>query len=74
MKPTFSQNTNGKFVDVTKNVFSSNGYGRRLFLLTSTMMGIWIIGRKLGFESHKLLDFPMKMYYDDFDANGSSSS
>jgi hypothetical protein len=57
MKPTFFANTNGKFVDVTKTVFpeKATDYGRRLFLLTSTMMGFGLFGRKLGILNLQLL-------------------
>jgi hypothetical protein len=50
MKPTFAKHQ-GKFVDVTKTIFSENAtdYGRRLYLLTSTMMGMdYLVGN--GFE------------------------
>jgi hypothetical protein len=40
------------------------------YSFTSTMMGIGLFVRKLGLKFTSQ-DFPMKMYYDDFDANGS---
>lgn len=76
MKPTFFANTNGKFVDVTKTVFpeKSNGLWQAIIPFDidndgdlDYLVGNWGLNSK--FKASQ--EFPMKMYYDDFDTNGS---
>ncbi|EIA09402.1 VCBS repeat-containing protein [Flavobacterium frigoris] len=76
MKPTFFANTSGKFVDVTKTIFSekSNGLWQAIIPFDidndgdlDYLVGNWGLNSK--FKASQ--EFPMKMYYDDFDANGS---
>jgi hypothetical protein len=76
MKPTFFANTKGKFVDVTTTVFpeKSNGLWQSVIPFDidhdgdeDYLVGNW--GMNSKFKASQ--DFPMKMYYDDFDTNGS---
>ncbi|WP_348813280.1 VCBS repeat-containing protein [Flavobacterium maritimum] len=76
MKPTFFANTKGKFVDITTTVFpeKSNGLWQSVIPFDidhdgdeDYLVGNW--GMNSKFKASQ--DFPMKMYYDDFDANGS---
>lgn len=76
MKPTFFANKNGKFTDVTATVFpeKSNGLWQAIIPFDidndgdlDYMIGNWGVNTK--FKASEA--FPMKMYYDDFDANGS---
>ncbi|MDI5893728.1 VCBS repeat-containing protein [Flavobacterium algoritolerans] len=76
MKPTFFANKNGKFTDVTATVFSEKSNGLWQSVLTfdidhdgdeDYLVGNW--GMNSKFKASQ--DFPMKMYYDDFDTNGS---
>lgn len=76
MKPTFFANKNGKFTDVTATVFpeKSNGLWQAIIPFDidndgdlDYMIGNWGLNSK--FKASEA--FPMKMYYDDFDANGS---
>ncbi|MBC5837122.1 VCBS repeat-containing protein [Flavobacterium muglaense] len=76
MKPTFFANKNGKFTDVTATVFpdKSNGLWQAIIPFDidndgdlDYMIGNWGVNSK--FKASEA--FPMKMYYDDFDANGS---
>lgn len=76
MKPTFFANKNGKFINVTETVFpeKSNGLWQSVIPFDidqdgdeDYLVGNW--GMNSKFKASK--EFPMKMYYDDFDANGS---
>ncbi|WP_338647214.1 VCBS repeat-containing protein [Flavobacterium sp. KS-LB2] len=76
MKPTFFANKNGKFTDVTASVFpeKSNGLWQSVLSFDidqdgdeDYLVGNW--GMNSKFKASQ--DFPMKMYYDDFDSNGS---
>ncbi|MBC7748712.1 MAG: VCBS repeat-containing protein [Methylotenera sp.] len=76
MKPTFFANKNGKFTDVTATVFpeKSNGLWQSVLSFDidqdgdeDYLVGNWGMNSKFIASQ----DFPMKMYYDDFDANGS---
>ncbi|MNR92200.1 FG-GAP repeat protein [compost metagenome] len=76
MKPTFFANTKGKFVDATPTVFpeKSNGLWQSVIPFDidhdgdeDYLVGNW--GMNSKFKASP--DFPMKMYYDDFDTNGS---
>ncbi|MGO4904614.1 FG-GAP-like repeat-containing protein [Flavobacterium sp. W20_MBD1_R3] len=76
MKPTFFANKNGKFTDVTATVFpeKSNGLWQSVLSFDidqdgdeDYLVGNW--GMNSKFKASQ--DFPMKMYYDDFDTNGS---
>lgn len=76
MKPTFFANKNGKFTNVTETVFpeKSNGLWQSVISFDidqdgdeDYLVGNW--GMNSKFKASK--EFPMKMYYDDFDANGS---
>ncbi|KIA87843.1 VCBS repeat-containing protein [Flavobacterium sp. AED] len=76
MKPTFFANTNGKFKDVTETVFpeKSNGLWQSIIPFDidndgdlDYLVGNW--GMNSKFKASQ--EFPMKMYYDDFDGNGS---
>ena len=76
MKPTFFANKNGKFTDVTTTVFpeKSNGLWQSILSFDidqdgdeDYLVGNW--GMNSKFKASQ--EFPMKMYYGDFDANGS---
>jgi hypothetical protein len=76
MKPTFFANIKGKFVDVTKTIFpeKSNGLWQAIIPFDidndgdlDYLVGNWGLNSK--FKASQ--EFPMKMYYDDFDTNGS---
>ncbi|MNQ05580.1 FG-GAP repeat protein [compost metagenome] len=76
MKPTFFANTKGKFVDATPTVFpeKSNGLWQSVIPFDidhdgdeDYLVGNW--GMNSKFKASQ--EFPMKMYYDDFDTNGS---
>lgn len=76
MKPTFFVNKNGKFSNVTETVFpeKSNGLWQSVMPFDidhdgdeDYLVGNW--GMNSKFKASQ--DFPMKMYYDDFDTNGS---
>lgn len=76
MKPTFFANKNGKFSNVTKTIFpeKSNGLWQSVMPFDidhdgdeDYLVGNW--GMNSKFKASQ--DFPMKMYYDDFDTNGS---
>ncbi|MDI5886714.1 VCBS repeat-containing protein [Flavobacterium yafengii] len=76
MKPTFFVNKNGKFTDVTATVFPEKNNGLWQSVLPfdidhdgdeDYLVGNW--GMNSKFKASQ--DFPMKMYYDDFDTNGS---
>ena len=76
MKPTFFANKNGKFSNVTETVFpeKSNGLWQSVMPFDidhdgdeDYLIGNW--GMNSKFKASQ--DFPMKMYYDDFDTNGS---
>ena len=75
MKPTFFANTNGKFSNVTETVFpeKSNGLWQSIIPFdidgdgdSDYLVGNW--GMNSKFKASQ--EFPMKMYYDDFDSNG----
>jgi hypothetical protein len=75
MKPTFFANTNGKFTNVTETVLpeKSNGLWQSIIPFdidgdgdTDYLVGNW--GMNSKFKASQ--EFPMKMYYDDFDSNG----
>ncbi|MFV8268645.1 VCBS repeat-containing protein [Flavobacterium sp. GT2N3] len=76
MKPTFFANKNGEFTDVTATVFpeKSNGLWQSVLSFDidqdgdeDYLVGNW--GMNSKFKASQ--DFPMKMYYDDFDTNES---
>ncbi|MDZ4328983.1 MAG: VCBS repeat-containing protein, partial [Flavobacterium sp.] len=76
MKPTFFANKNGKFTDVTATLFPEKNNGLWQSVLPfdidhdgdeDYLVGNW--GMNSKFKASQ--DFPMKMYYDDFDTNGS---
>lgn len=75
MKPTFFTNKNGKFSNVTETVFpeKSNGLWQSIIPFDidqdgdeDYLVGNW--GKNSKFKASQ--EFPMKMYYDDFDGNG----
>ncbi|MEY2868265.1 MAG: putative adhesin [Bacteroidota bacterium] len=75
MKPMFFANTNGKFRNVTETVFpeKSNGLWQTILPFdidhdgdADYLVGNWGINTKFKASP----EFPMKMYYDDFDTNG----
>lgn len=75
MKPTFFANKKGKFVNVTETVFpeKSNGLYQSIIPFDidndgdqDYLVGNW--GMNSKFKASQ--EFPMKMYYDDFDKNG----
>jgi hypothetical protein len=76
MKPTFFENKNGKFTDVTASIFpeESNGLWQAIIAFDidgdgdqDYLVGNWGMNSKFKASAN----FPMKMYYDDFDNNGS---
>ena len=76
MKPTFFENRNGKFLDVTATQFpeKSNGLWQSIIPFDidhdgdeDYLVGNW--GMNSKFKASQ--EFPMKMYYADFDANES---
>jgi len=76
MKPTFFANTNGKFKDLTATVLpeKSNGLWQAIIPFDidndgdlDYIVGNW--GMNSKFKASQ--EFPMKMFYDDFDHNGS---
>jgi enediyne biosynthesis protein E4 len=76
MKPTFFANKKGKFTNVTQTVFTEKGNGLYQSIIPfdidedgdqDYLLGNWGLNSKFKAST----DFPMKMYYDDFDANGS---
>jgi enediyne biosynthesis protein E4 len=76
MKPTFFENKNGKFSNVTQSIFPENSNGLYQSVIPfdidqdgdqDYLLGNWGLNSK--FKASQ--DFPMKMYYDDFDTNGS---
>ncbi len=75
MKPTFFANKNGKFVNVTETIFSekSNGLWQSIIAFDidgdgdeDYLVGNWGMNSKFNASQ----EFPMKMFYDDFDKNG----
>ncbi|MEC5164316.1 hypothetical protein RCH18_000032 [Flavobacterium sp. PL11] len=75
MKPTFFANKNGKFTNVTTTVYpeKNNGLWQSLIAFDidqdgdlDYLVGNWGLNSKFKATQN----FPMKMYYDDFDANG----
>ncbi len=75
MKPKFFANSKGNFKDVTESVFpgKNNGLWRSISAFDidhdgdlDYLVGNWGLNSK--FKASK--EFPMKMYYDDFDKNG----
>ncbi|MBP6556795.1 MAG: VCBS repeat-containing protein [Flavobacterium sp.] len=76
MKPTFFANTKGTFKNVTETIFPENANGLWQSITNfdidhdgdqDYLVGNW--GMNSKFKATQ--EFPMKMYYDDFDANGS---
>lgn len=74
MQPTFFQNTNGKFKEVTATVAPEKNNGLWQSIISydidndgdeDYLLGNWGLNSKFKASS----EFPMKMYYDDFDAN-----
>ncbi|WP_426062956.1 VCBS repeat-containing protein [Flavobacterium sp. DSP2-3-1] len=75
MKPTFFANKNGKFSNVSDAVFpgKNNGLWQSIIPFDidqdgdeDYLVGNW--GKNSKFKASQ--EFPMKMYYDDFDGNG----
>ena len=75
MKPKFFANTKGNFKEVTDNLLPGNHNGLWQSIISfdidqdgdqDYLLGNW--GMNSKFKSSK--EFPMKMYYDDFDTNG----
>jgi hypothetical protein len=75
MKPKFFANTKGNFKEVTDSLLPGNQNGLWQSIISfdidhdgdqDYLLGNW--GMNSKFKSSK--EFPMKMYYDDFDANG----
>ncbi|MEY4012476.1 MAG: putative adhesin, partial [Bacteroidota bacterium] len=75
MKPTFFANNKGKFKNVTESLSPGNNNGLWQSIAAfdidqdgdqDYVVGNW--GMNSKFKSSK--EFPMKMYYDDFDTNG----
>jgi enediyne biosynthesis protein E4 len=76
MKPTFFANKNGKFSNVTETVLpeKANGLFQSIIAFDidhdgdeDYLLGNWGLNSKFKASA----DFPMKMYYDDFDKNDS---
>ncbi len=76
MKPRFFTNKNGKFSDVTPTVNPENNNGLWQSIIPfdidgdgdlDYLVGNWGLNSKFKASS----EFPMKMYFDDFDANDS---
>lgn len=76
MAPTFFANQKGKFINVTVKVSAENNKGLWQAIAPfdidhdgdqDYMLGNW--GMNSKFKAS--VDFPLKMYYDDFDSNGS---
>jgi enediyne biosynthesis protein E4 len=76
MKPTFFANKKGKFTNVTETVFTEKSNGLYQSIISfdidedgdqDYVIGNWGLNSKFTSST----DFPMKMYYDDFDTNGS---
>jgi hypothetical protein len=76
MKPTFFENKKGKFIDVTATIFpeKANGLWQAIIPFDidgdgdqDYLVGNWGMNSKFKASAN----FPMKMYYDDFDTNGS---
>jgi enediyne biosynthesis protein E4 len=76
MKPTFFAHKNGKFANVTETVFPEKGNGLYQSIVAfdidhdgdqDYLLGNWGLNSKFKASA----DFPMKMYYDDFDKNDS---
>jgi enediyne biosynthesis protein E4 len=76
MKPTFFANKNGKFYNVTETVLpeKANGLFQSIIAFDidhdgdeDYLIGNWGLNSKFKASA----DFPMKMYYDDFDKNDS---
>ena len=74
MKPKFFANTKGNFKEVTESLLPGNQNGLWQSIISfdidhdgdqDYLLGNW--GMNSKFKSSK--EFPMKMYYDDFDAN-----
>jgi enediyne biosynthesis protein E4 len=74
MKPTFFANKNGNFVNVTETIFPEKANGLYQAILpydidndcdTDYLVGNWGMNSKFKASA----EFPMKMYYDDFDTN-----
>ena len=75
MKPTFFANKNGKFTNVTQTVSPEENNGLWQSVLPfdidkdgdlDYLVGNWGVNTKFKAST----TFPMKMYYDDFDTNG----
>lgn len=74
MKPTFFANTKGKFKEVTETVLAGNQNGLWQAICAfdidhdgdeDYLLGNWGLNSKFKASS----EFPLKMYYDDFDKN-----
>ena len=74
MQPTFFQNTNGKFKEITATVAPEKNNGLWQSIISydidndgdeDYLLGNWGLNSKFKASS----EFPMKMYYDDFDEN-----
>ena len=75
MKPTFFANSKGNFKDVTESLLPGNHNGLWQSIAAfdidhdgdqDYLLGNWGMNSKFKSSS----EFPMKMYYDDFDTNG----
>uniref|UniRef100_UPI00286BA2EA VCBS repeat-containing protein n=1 Tax=Flavobacterium sp. TaxID=239 RepID=UPI00286BA2EA len=75
MKPTFLANKNNNFVNVTESIFPEKNNGLYQSIIPfdidhdgdqDYLLGNWGMNSKFKASTN----FPMKMYYDDFDANG----
>jgi enediyne biosynthesis protein E4 len=74
MKPTFFANKNGKFSNVTESIFPEKCNGLYQAIIpydidndgdNDYLLGNWGMNSKFKASA----EFPMKMYYDDFDTN-----